>query len=160
MIRIRKLNELFDSPVSYKVISKEMGLDTSTFITGFKVRGVEYEAVLTVYEGKMEIVFWIEDTYTNAYGISNTGNAVFVFSTIRQIVKDFDDMLQQYNTEMYDTGLTRKQFLVDTITFSAKEESRIKLYNTFAQKIIKEFPRFKTYRTYTDSDDNVHFEIY
>lgn len=78
-----------------------------------------------------------EVAFDQAYEITGTGNEFLVFGAVGQLMSVFID---EYNPEK--------------MAFSAKEDSRIKLYSIFARKLVREFPQYN----YREGAINVGFD--
>ena len=115
---MKRMTELMDNPVPF-----EDYMTFSEYKASFTIESVEY-----LFNAENDIDDWY--IYFEAYteneagmtGITGTGNEFTVFATIADIMRKF--------IAHYDP----KKFI-----FSAKEKSRIKLYQIFAQKIAKDW---------------------
>jgi len=109
-----KLIELLDSKYEWDGFYKE---NDSHYVTRFTTDdGEEVEANIIHWSGAWEIEFSRDGTH----GLTGAGDAIKIFGTILDIIKEFIDS-------------ENPKF----ITFSSKldEESRVKFYRRFAKKI-------------------------
>jgi len=155
---MRLIRELFENPVTYKVITS----DDDQFIAEFHVEDIPYdfqawaEPLFTKYTKEsshdmvvnvivdnlnsvpiqfpFEIEFGINSNEKGMrrfnkgkarFGISNTGNATIVFSTVKQIMKEFLNVCRP-----------------DVFYFTSKEDSRTKLYRLIYDKASQIFPGY------------------
>lgn len=112
-----KLFEILDTPETWRVAH----VDKTSYLAEFEIDGVKYEFTASSEDeedGYFILEFLGKVPGKSPHGITDTGNAIIVFATIYDIVKDFVKKLNPLGIE-----------------FSAKEASRIKLYNRFARKL-------------------------
>jgi|ETN02SMinimDraft_2_1059926.scaffolds.fasta_scaffold17289_2 hypothetical protein len=114
-----KLSEALNTPVNYNWRDK----GKSRWLGMFDVEGVNYifEASDSTNAGDWNVIF----TGQGTMDITNTGNAFTVFATIFAMLKEF--VLKMKPKMFY---------------FSAKEQSRRKLYQRFAKMIDKMLPQY------------------
>ena len=106
------LNELFDNPVEWKYYNVSESGAAAAFVIGdnrYIVTINEYD--YTVYNIIFEIANVNDQTKYDSHGITNTGNQYAVFSTVKDILKDF---------------MSKHKTLA--LVFTAKEKSRASLY--------------------------------
>lgn len=119
MIRIK---EILDKGVDFKIIED----NAIQFQAVFTVNSIEYKFEAEVIKGDLDIyaiVFYIPYENTDRrrrVDITNSGFAFTVFSTVKDILLFFLKKYKPYG-----------------FFFTAKESSRIKLYNVFANNISK-----------------------
>jgi len=93
----------------------------------------------------VEISFGLQNANTHnlSYGIANVGNAASVFSTVVAIIIEF----------------LKKERDVKFICYSAKEQSRVKLYATMTTSIIRKFPMLKLIKQFRDNHGDYAFVL-
>jgi hypothetical protein len=127
---LRYINELFDTKVPIKIISSDKWMHKY----GFEINELEYifMAVKLSMSDKWTISFLLggEDSL-GSVEIEDTGHAPQVFAAVSQCLKMFI-----------------KKAKPPRFMFTAKERSRIKLYDKFAKMI----PRFIPYKFTGKSD--------
>ena len=106
------LNELFDNPTEWKYYNvSEYGAAAA-----FRIADNRYTVTIVEWDDNVyEITFSIADVVNQSkydrHGITNTGNQYTVFSTVKDILKDF---------------MSKHKTLA--LVFTAKEKSRASLY--------------------------------
>lgn len=129
------LRELLDNPYRYKVTYQAYNEDNGSFIyhASFETdEGIPYRVEITDNEmlaGMSKqyamVLFMIEDDsvpFSQRTGITDTGNAPRIFSTVIEIIKEFArDKMRDWD--------------IDGFSFSAKEPSRRKLYRRLANML-------------------------
>lgn len=138
-----KLHELFDSPldITYGPRSYYM------FRGLFEINGREFEANIQEADDRLELWFSRLDVPEH-YSISilNEDDAVLIFSTVAEFIREYWRLNEEKARQVY------RGFM-----FTAKEPSRIRLYHTFAKRMVKEFG-FAEYWT-TDLSGTVVFYV-
>ena len=134
------LSELFDSNVPIRFKAKDEHKENSVYYYEFAIDDLMYNFTAEIYtdrhgiEGEKRILnmeFALGDFYSRKdYHITGTGNALQVFSAVKQCVLD-----------LFNKRLKEKP---DIISFSADDEepSRVKLYDRFMKiipRILKDF---------------------
>ena len=117
---VTRIIEIMDSPVPFTD-----KIESESYTADFTVEGVKY-----YFDANLDIDSWSisftaygkDDSQDGKTGITGTGNEFTVFATIIEIIEKF---INHYNPREF--------------WFSAKEKSRIKLYNVFAQKIVNKW---------------------
>lgn len=92
----------------------------ATFVVG----GIEYMFHAYGTDGVWEVEFKTQGSRqnrTNKFGLTGTGNSAEVMSTVVDIMREF---LAKYDGK------------IETLTFSAKEDSRQSLYAKMAQRLL------------------------
>jgi len=107
------LNEVLNAPVEWKTIED----NDYGYAARFEIGGLTYEFVAeTEDEDHMDIDFFLMKKDGPTTAVTNTGNALQVFATVIAIIKKV---------------ISKRK--PATIAFSAKEGSRIKLYDRLAK---------------------------
>jgi|GEM_PF-3566210 len=134
------LQELFNNPVPFTLINKSF----TGNVYNFSVGDLEYRCDIAnmgtfqydpynlgkeVMDHTWDISFALKKGRGSDYGITNTGNAPIIFSTVVSIIKSFIKTMAP-SGELF-------------FSFSAKENSRQKLYKSFALSIARFFPGAK-----------------
>lgn len=128
------ITELFDQPsIKWKWDYKSVSEAEATFVVG----DIQYRFYAYTSSGaptSWDVEFRVEggDNVSNRFGITGTGNAAIVMSTVVAILKEF---LQIYKNK------------VTKLTFSAKERSRIDLYARMVRRLLP---------TWTSSKQGIH----
>ena len=112
------LTEVFDKTVDYNIVKDNKYFRRAEFQIGDK----SY-SVLMFGEGELDSIIWDISFGLTTGGfstndITNTGDEYLVFATVGKIIMGSIDAKN-----------------MDFISFSAKEPSRVKLYNRFARKL-------------------------
>ncbi len=122
---MKKIIELMDSPVPF-----DDNIESESYIATFIIEGIEYTFNALLINNFVTGAEWIidfrahesTDDILGSTDITGTGNEFIVFATIAAIMKEF---LAHYDPEKF--------------YFTAKEKSRVRLYDIFAQRIAKEW---------------------
>jgi len=115
------LMEVFDKPVKWTKGPGSIG----EYNASFKIGKIEYDFVVQNRgqndidgEDVLEMEFYSVDGTKSSSDITNSGNAIAVFATIKDIVKSFVSEVKP-----------------NIIMFTAKEESRVRLYDRMSKMI-------------------------
>ena len=125
------LNELFDSNVPIKLDFKDDEKDYTWYNYEFKIDKIPYEFASTY--NKEDDILDIEFTGDGDFSITNTGNALKVFSAVKKCLIDNLKIMKKENGT-----------IPNSIRFEADvdEPSRVKLYNRFMKvlpKVLKDY---------------------
>lgn len=132
MRRIR-FQELFNDPAPLDILVDNRVELVGTFVTPlgklYKIVAHSYmdigflarEEAVDVWE----VVFFLVKDGQNKYDITDTGEAFTVFSTVAEFL---EELIERKNPGV--------------IYFSGEEPSRVRLYDTFAKKIVQRFPAY------------------
>ena len=124
----KQVTEALDSK-PYKYDFDQIGHTyVATFITA---NNVEYETLIEILgpqlNSPIEVIFnMINNEGDPSIGIENTGDARRVFATVIDIIKKYTSMNKPIE-----------------IVFSAKEPSRIRLYDAFIRRLDRELPKYE-----------------
>jgi predicted kinase len=149
-IQTGKLGEVADSPYDYIQNVKTLDKRAYRFQTdaGQLYRVQVFNRRRSETENKLEIHFDLTDMKTGKpeTGVTGTGDAVRVFSTVANI-------LQKEVTDQDPTGVI--------IASKADDESRVKLYRTLARRAAKMMPGFEISgeKSVTGADGNPYITI-
>jgi len=137
MIQIR---EIFDNPVPYRITTKTL----KKFEVYFKVEKIGYTFTATggfLSDNKYNflLTFSSNTTLKNYRGdmiLTGEGNPYVVFSTLAKIMEEFIKKYKPYE-----------------FSFTAKEESRKKIYRIFTKKLSKKFNYSMNIETLGNEDE-------
>ena len=133
-----QVTEALDS-TPYKYDFDQVGHTyVATFMT---VNNVEYETLIEILgpqiNSPIEVIFnMINNEGDPSIGIENTGDARRVFATVIDIIKKYTSMNKPIEIE-----------------FSAKEPSRVRLYDAFIRRLDRELPKYELH-TAQDKGNN------
>lgn len=117
-----KLNELFDRPYDYEIVSDNNYVLEFAFKTD---KGLTYTGEIMKSTSGIAVSFSLKQGSLNNMAITKTGDSYKVYSTIIKVVKDY---VSHHHPKM--------------IMFSSDEPSRSKLYKELAIKASRELPGY------------------